>query len=478
MNFIDLFAGCGGMSLGFRRAGFNILGGVEYDETASRTNALNFFKRAKKKAQICHSAAKDITQLPPHKFLNELNDCNGPGTTVDVVIGGPPCQAFARIGRAKLREILEHPEAFLTDERASLYLHYLEYVDFFRPLAVVMENVPDIMNFGGKNIAEEIAISLDNLGYEAHYTILNSAHYGVPQMRQRFFLIAFLKELELIPEFPQPTHYIDLPKGYEGSLQVALTGLNLSLFDYDGHDGFRYVSPPSADPTLPPAITATDALGDLPPITLHLEGKLKRGQRKFDTLAPYRDDVAPSEYAALMRRWKGFASSDGVYDHVIRSLPRDYQIFQRMQPGDQYPEAYKVAERIFEEELARLSNGNVIHEGSIEYQELRSSIVPPYSPEKFPNKWRKMEADKPARTLTAHIGKDTYSHIHYDSSQARVISVREAARLQSFPDGFKFEGAMNAAFRQIGNAVPPLLANAVAKSIKAQLKTAVKRVPR
>ena len=91
--------------------------------------------------------------------------------------------------------------------------------------------------------------------------------------------------------------------------------------------------------------------------------------------------------------------------------------------------------------------------------------VPPYDVGKFPNKWRKMWRDQPARTLMAHLGKDSYSHIHYDSRQARTISVREAARLQSFPDGFSFCGTMNPAFRQIGNAVPPLLAKAVATQI-------------
>ena len=98
--------------------------------------------------------------------------------------------------------------------------------------------------------------------------------------------------------------------------------------------------------------------------------------------------------------------------------------------------------------------------------------MPPYDPGKFPNKWRKMEADEPARTLMAHLGKDGYSHIHYDSAQARTISVREAARLQSFPDGFRFEGTMNPAFRQIGNAVPPLLAKAIGVVVRDALPRA------
>ena len=100
-------------------------------------------------------------------------------------------------------------------------------------------------------------------------------------------------------------------------------------------------------------------------------------------------------------------------------------------------------------------------------------MVPPYKVGSFPNRWWKLRADAPARTLMAHIGKDTYSHIHYDSDQTRCISVREAARLQSFPDGFVFEGTMNPAFRQIGNAVPPLMARAIAEAMKASLSAAV-----
>jgi DNA (cytosine-5)-methyltransferase 1 len=133
-----------------------------------------------------------------------------------------------------------------------------------------------------------------------------------------------------------------------------------------------------------------------------------------------------------------------------------------MNPGDQYPEAYQHALALFQETLACYSSGKTPRPGSKTYERLMRQIVPPYDNGKFPNKWRKMEADLPARTLMAHLGKDSYSHIHYDSDQARTISVREAARLQSFPDGFVFVGTMNPAFRQIGNAVPPLLAKAIA----------------
>lgn len=218
--------------------------------------------------------------------------------------------------------------------------------------------------------------------------------------------------------------------------------------------------------------TARQALSDLPPITLHLEGKLRRGARRFDELVRYQGKPA-TDYARLMREWTGFESPEGVSDHVIRSLPRDYKIFARMQPGDQYPQAYELAQRMLEEEIVRRlgTSASELRKRKLREQ-LRAEFVPPYDASKFPNKWRKMEPDAPARTLMAHLGKDSYSHIHYDSAQARTISVREAARLQSFPDGFKFCGTMNPAFRQIGNAVPPLLAKAVAGEVMKAIRKA------
>jgi len=177
-----------------------------------------------------------------------------------------------------------------------------------------------------------------------------------------------------------------------------------------------------------------------------------------------------------MRSWPGFENTEGIFDHVIRSLPRDYPIFRRMNPGDQYPEAYRHAEAMLEEEIQRrIRAGERI--GKSRAAALRRQIVPPYDATKFPNKWRKMERDKPARTIMAHIGKDSYSHIHYDSEQARTISVREAARIQSFPDGFRFSGTMNPAFKQIGNAVPPLMAQALANHIKNALTERTRNGP-
>ena len=230
---------------------------------------------------------------------------------------------------------------------------------------------------------------------------------------------------------------------------------------------------------LPPAVNAEKALKDLPAIDARAElaaGRLRRGARRFDSGVPYPADKDLTGYARVMREWPGFEAPQTINDHVIRYLPRDYDLFSRMNPGDQYPEAYRHAEGMFEEELTRRSsNGRPVESGSDEWKALRREFVPPYDPDKFPNKWRKLEADRPARTLMAHLGKDSYSHIHYDSGQARTISVREAARLQSFPDGFRFSGTMNPAFRQIGNAVPPLLARAIGRTLLQQIHDAVPR---
>ena len=461
---LDLFAGCGGLSLGFQVAGCEIAAAIEYDPDAARSHGANFHP-----GHAEHSKARDITGTRPVELTAALK-LGDPAQAFDIIVGGPPCQAFARVGRSKLREVADHPEAFRHDTRARLYIEYLDYVEACAPLAVVMENVPDMLNHGGHNIAGEVCEVLASRGYACGYTLLNAALYGVPQMRERMFLVAVRQELAGHVIFPRPTHWIELPPGYEGSRSVALKLLVRS--DSHGPDAF-YRPAPEATPGLPVAVTAKEALGDLPAIDARSQlaaGELKRGARRFDVPLPYRPPAEPGAYARLMREWPGFEGGKSLLDHVIRYLPRDYPLFARLNPGDQYPEAFQHAERMFEEALLKLSNQNsAVKKNSDTWKELRKKIVPPYDNKKFPNKWRKMEMDKPARTLMAHLGKDSYSHIHYDNAQARTISVREAARLQSFPDGFVFCGTMNPAFRQIGNAVPPLLAKAVAETLLLQL---------
>jgi DNA (cytosine-5)-methyltransferase 1 len=457
---LDLFSGCGGIFLGFQRAGCVSVGGVELDPIASRSYAQNFHADAPAKLFEAHASPRDISDTDPSELLKSWG-CNRPTESVDLIVGGPPCPAFARIGRAKLREIRKHPEAFRHDPRVKLYIPYLHHVRALAPVALLMENVPEILNHAGHNLAEEICETLEGFGYTCAYTLLNAAHYGVPQMRERFFLMAIHECAGTAVTFPEPTNHLDLPPGYRGTRQVALKVLK------SGDSSSRYMPSLTSRASTRPAVTVGDALADLPPITAHLEGTDKRGARRFVKAVRYRDDVEPSSYAQTLRTWPGFVTSGLLLDHVTRCLgPRDHRLFRRMRPGDDYPRAYALAESLYLHRLKQLARkGEPLKAGSRAQQELRAEYVPPYDPNKFPNKWRKLESDQPARTLMAHLAKDCYSHIHPDSDQARVISVREAARLQSFPDAFVFAGTMNPAFRQIGNSVPPLMSYALACSL-------------
>lgn len=462
---LDLFSGCGGLSLGFQSAGFLLTAAIESDACPAASYGANFHA-----GDPQHAASRDITKTSPGQLARHLK-LGKVANAFDVIVGGPPCQAFARVGRSKLREIEAHPEAFRHDPRAKLYTPYLAYVKACRPLALLMENVPDAINFGGHNVPEEVCEVLEDLGYVCAYTLLNAAYYGVPQTRERMFLIAYHHRVTETVTFPEPTHWIQLPSGYEGSRKFALKTLSKSGSFSDAH---HYVNPPTATSALPPAVTAHAAIGDLPKLRapeMARKGKLRRGARKFDELIKYDGRRSVSPYAHQLKNWPGFEAGDGVWDHVIRYLPRDYPIFARMSEGDQYPEAHALALKMFESAVARKR----YPAGSTEYELLRKQMVPPYDVGKFPNKWRKIARDQPVRTVLAHLSKDSYTHIHYDDAQARTISVREAARLQSFPDGFIFKGSMNDAFRQIGNAVPPLLAKALAVEMMDAIRGCVNR---
>lgn len=459
---LEICSGCGGLSLALKTAGFELSAHIEIDPEAASSYAMNFGRDHGPDDEW--SKPRDMVQCSAEQLVKDLDLKTTAAESFDLLAAGLPCQAFARIGRSKLRSVAGEDDAFQKDPRASLYRRFLQYVDDTQPLVILLENVPDILNFGGHNVPEEICETLEAVGYRAGYTLLNAAYYGVPQVRERLFLVAFANELGIEPEFPVATHYLDLPKGYEGTRRVALKHV-------DRESGrFHDLQVPSV--SLPEAVGAREALDDLPAIVEHAtEPKVIRRRKLADEL-PYRKatEVA-SAYAIQMRTWPGFETLKGATGHLVRITPRDFSIFAGMKHGADYPQARILAEAMFKAALEASGLADA-SESANEYQELKAQIVPPYDPEKFPNKWWKLDPGKPSRTLTAHMGKDTYSHIHYDSDQARTVSVREAARLQSFPDGFVFAGAMNAAFRQIGNAVPPLLGLAVAKVLKRQLASA------
>ncbi len=458
LNVIDLFAGCGGFSLGFAAAGFRILAGLESESVRAQT----FYSNLRPSLVGIADPSTDITVTRPAQFLARFRV---EGEYVDGILGGPPCQAYARVGRAKLREVAGSVNAYAEDARGRLYERYLDYIEELAPLFVVMENVPDMLSVSGRNLACQVATQLEEMGYRTRYTLLNAAGYGVPQLRERLFLIGIHRTVGVIPSFPAPTFNATIPAGFTGTRSAALRALRETLSP-DPH----LVPLPDYSRPAHAAVTAAEALSDLPRVGTALRAA-GRGPRDLSLVLPYHSSFQ-NAYQREMRRWCGLATRAKVSANASRYLPRDFPIFARMAEGDDYPKALAVAERLFEEEVARRSStlGRSLDPGELRL--LRKEIVPGYDGTKFPNKWRKLERNAPARTLMAHLSHDSYTHIHYDSDEARTITVREAARLQSFPDGFQFEGAMNAAFAQIGNAVPPLLAQAIGGHLLRELRHA------
>ncbi len=459
---LELCSGCGGLSLGLKTAGFELAAHVEANEEANATYALNF---APDDAALAKQWARsrDMVAQPINDLIADFGLVGESREVFDVLAAGLPCQAFARIGRSKLRSVTGDDDAFKNDPRASLYRRFLQIVDETRPLAIMVENVPDIMNFGGHNVPEEIAEGLRGRGYVTRYTLLNAAFYGVPQLRERLFLIAVDASLNVTPQFPVPSHFMTLPRGYEGSRAVALKHVKEA--------GSHFSPIPVPGVTLPRSVSVESALADLPFISDHLRDTEVIRKRKVADRLAYREIDPLSDYAALMRDWDGFSTRADVSGHVVRLTTRDFPIFGRMPRGGDYPVALEIAEQLLKEKLD--AEDVPPRPGTVRYEALKKATIPPYDASKFPNKWWKLDPDAPSRTLTAHLGKDTYSHIHFDGRQRRMISVREAARLQSFPDGFEFAGAMSASFRQIGNAVPPLLGLAVGNSLMTTLEQAI-----
>jgi DNA (cytosine-5)-methyltransferase 1 len=450
------------MTLGFHRAGFRCISAVEKDPDAAQSHALNFSGAS---GGFGYANFRDVMTTSPAEAVQHAQGFfSGTENVVDVVIGGPPCQAFSRLGRAALWRIAGENGAHAYDERATMYHHFLAYVDALQPLAFVMENVREIGKFANVNVAEEIACTAERLGYDCRYSLLNAVWYGVPQLRERAFVIGIRKELGRAPQFPLITHRYQLPVGY--STARAGSGRIEFLEPYD-----HYVDHLKFSRTARDAVTLEEAFADLPPIRSHLKSlSATKKPRDPDDRTSYVEGA--NKFITEMRGWPGFRNMNGTFTgHIIRNTPRDYETFKRMPEGGMYPEALETAEAIFSERLAKIERqkGRRIPAQSEEWVALHRATVPPYKAGRYPNKFRKLWRHHPSRTLPAHIGKDSYSHIHFDSSQARGISLREAARIQSFPDAFRFAGSMNSRLKQIGNAVPPLLAYSIARKLRALL---------
>ena len=374
LNILDLFAGAGGLSLGFHNAGFRTGFMVDSCPHSVETLETNFRKY---NPLILN---EDLARFKPSSLKARI-----PRKKIHIIIGGPPCQGWSLVGRGKLSSLGRKADSAYSDPRNRLYREFIDYVRVFQPVVCVMENVPGMMSHTKRNIAKKIARDIENRGYEVTWELLNAVNYGVPQQRKRIFFVGVREDMRIKFSMPE---WLDA----EGERKYALNSVR-------------------------------DAIGDLP--------ILRNGSKKW--IRPY-DAQKASDYSSKLRR-KG--KKDVIVDHVCRKHnEQDVEAFRIMKQGQWYKDLPK------------------------KYKRYRDDI--------FLDKYKKLKWSEPSWCVTAHLSKDCYTHIH--PSQSRTISVREAARLQSFPDWFCFGGkGMSAKFRLIGNAVPPLMSEAIAKEIRKQV---------
>jgi len=386
-TFIDLFAGCGGLSEGFYKLGYKALAHVEIDKYCCETLRQRMRYYGYSEEDIASSVIhQDITN---GEVLNQLKSAVG-SNSVDLIIGGPPCQAYSSAGRAR------DFNGMKKDPRNFLFEHYVKILNAFLPKFFVFENVVGILS---ANVNDELIINKVFAELGKNYKLadpsrleFNVAEYGVPQLRKRIIIMGVRKDINITPEelysSIKKTHYIDSPKK-----------------------------------NLKKAITVKEAIGDLPPIPQGNKEKVMSYTNSADT---------------DFLKWIACDKNE-VYDHVCRTQnPTDTTRYQEMARNHW----------TFEELLAQRPD--------LRHEKQRV----------FGNSYVVQFWDAPARTIIAHLCKDGNQFIHPDYSQGRSISVREAARLQSFPDDFRFYGAMTQQFKQIGNAVPPLFAYHIAKTLK------------
>lgn len=339
-NVLDLFCGCGGLSLGFEQAGYNVLLGVDIWEDALKTYAYNH----KSSKTLC----ADMSTLQGEDVRKHIGD-----SKVDVIIGGPPCQGFSIAGKR-----------IVDDERNKLYKGFVRMVEYFKPSAFVMENVPNILSIGGGAVKDAIINDFKTLGYTVENKVLIASDYGVPQNRRRAVFI----------------------------------GLKNENFDFD-------------IPTVTKKISTEEALSDLPENSIEDGGK-------------YTTD-STSDYQKVMR-----ANSVGVFNHeTTQHNEQTVRIISMVPDGGNYKDLPK------------------------ELQETRKVHIA----------WTRLNSQRPSITI------DTGHRHHFHYKWNRVPTVRESARIQSFPDDFIFLCSKTSQYKQVGNAVPPLMAKAIAEQLKKHL---------
>jgi len=454
LHCMDLFCGAGGMSLGLRRSGFELAGGFEWNDTAGKTYQNNLAMNSAGKVAGFGKEQGDISALD-FGLIQEQLSTQGIHR-LDLLAGGPPCQGFSVAGRGKVASLDDDDRAFATDSRNDMVHHFCRAVETLRPRAVLMENVTGMLNLDGFNHADVVCQRLMDAGYSVRLTVLNAAWYGVPQNRERLFIMALAPGESVAGShwFPSPVH--------EGRSWTSSIGRQ--MLEQAHFTDTSVLEKHWPGPECHPPVTVAMALDDLPSFTCHLDDPEYRASRELHDMMAYPDDVDPDSYAHQMRFWDDTCVSAGVSDHFCRNTPRDFRIFEQMEHGDRYPRAVEIAAQLYRDAVSNWDRTPGTP------QPHHQDYIPPYPLGGFDERWQKLDPNRPSWTVTAHLSRDCYSHIHHDSDQARTISIREAARLQSFPDAYHFHGSMGDCYRQIGNAVPPLLARALGYSLKAHLE--------